>query len=177
MKSGVAAVHRDSKLSVYIRIRLLTFSLLPHFRYLPTMNGAAAYSNGSSLGSSSSNGSASGSEQVVFVTGSSSGNGRGIALAFAAQGATVICADLGPSHPVRTCRTGRRRLLTDNSRATEWRDAYRSAHQEFGRSHYVCQARCDFRRAVASSSTRDYGSLRSYRYVRSVPSLQGFKQC
>lgn len=37
---------------------------------------------------------------IVLVTGSSSGNGRSIALAFAATGASVICADLKAEHPV-----------------------------------------------------------------------------
>jgi hypothetical protein len=32
--------------------------------------------------------------QIGIVTGSSSGNGRAIALAFSSAGATVICADL-----------------------------------------------------------------------------------
>ncbi|UUX94046.1 SDR family NAD(P)-dependent oxidoreductase [Aquabacterium sp. J223] len=37
--------------------------------------------------------------RVAIVTGSSSGNGRGIALRLAQDGATVVCADLQP-HPV-----------------------------------------------------------------------------
>lgn len=37
---------------------------------------------------------------VVFVTGASSGNGRAIAMAFAAGGAQVVCADLTPQNPV-----------------------------------------------------------------------------
>jgi NAD(P)-dependent dehydrogenase (short-subunit alcohol dehydrogenase family) len=32
--------------------------------------------------------------QIAIVTGSSSGNGRAIALAFSACGATIVCADL-----------------------------------------------------------------------------------
>lgn len=40
---------------------------------------------------------------IALITGSSSGNGRSIALAFAATGAKVICADLKPDHPVRNC--------------------------------------------------------------------------
>ena len=38
---------------------------------------------------------------VVLVTGASSGNGRGIALAVAQTGAFVVCADLSDGHPVR----------------------------------------------------------------------------
>jgi NAD(P)-dependent dehydrogenase (short-subunit alcohol dehydrogenase family) len=34
-------------------------------------------------------------DQIAIVTGSSSGNGRAIALALSAAGATVVCADLG----------------------------------------------------------------------------------
>lgn len=37
---------------------------------------------------------------IALITGSSSGNGRSIALAFAATGAKVACADLKPDHPV-----------------------------------------------------------------------------
>jgi len=36
-------------------------------------------------------------DQVAIVTGASSGNGRGIALAFAQHGARVVCADIQPS--------------------------------------------------------------------------------
>lgn len=35
--------------------------------------------------------------QVAIVTGSSSGNGRAIAIAFAKEGATILCSDLRPS--------------------------------------------------------------------------------
>ena len=36
-------------------------------------------------------------DQVAIVTGASSGNGRGIALAFAQHGARIVCADIRPS--------------------------------------------------------------------------------
>lgn len=35
--------------------------------------------------------------RVAIVTGSSSGNGRAIALALAAEGASVVCSDLDPT--------------------------------------------------------------------------------
>jgi len=39
-------------------------------------------------------------DRVAIVTGSSSGNGRAIAIALAAEGASVVCSDLhGPGGP------------------------------------------------------------------------------
>jgi NAD(P)-dependent dehydrogenase (short-subunit alcohol dehydrogenase family) len=60
--------------------------------------------------------------QIAIVTGSSSGNGRAIALALSSSGATVICADLNKQrqmkrNQVEPCRFSDELIILCPSRA------------------------------------------------------------
>lgn len=50
---------------------------------------------------------------VAIVTGSSSGIGRAIALAYGKQGAKVVCADLAPSPSAATTGKATHELIED----------------------------------------------------------------
>jgi len=86
--------------------------------------------------------------KVAIVTGASSGIGRAIALAYAKEGASVICADIVPS-------TGK------DSRDTNTLDTHERIIQEGGRAVFVLT---DVRQAsdveaVVATAVETFGRL------------------
>ncbi|KAI0812119.1 NAD(P)-binding protein [Xylaria sp. FL0064] len=87
------------------------------------------------------------SQKVAIITGSSSGLGRAIALAYAREGATVVCADLNREaraeilEEAQLCtddaitQEGGRAIFvkTDVSKAADFEDLVKKTVQEFGR--------------------------------------------
>lgn len=86
-------------------------------------------------------------DKVAIITGSSSGLGRAIALAYAREGANIVCADLRPSartevptevavHTDEAIRKDGGRaifLKTDVSKANEMESLVLKTVEEFGR--------------------------------------------
>ena len=87
-------------------------------------------------------------DKVAIVTGSSSGVGRAIAFAYAAEGAKVVCADLDPFATVQ--------LKEADAKAT-----HEVIHERDGQSIFV---RCDVAdsesvQALVEKAVQEYGRL------------------
>jgi NAD(P)-dependent dehydrogenase (short-subunit alcohol dehydrogenase family) len=80
--------------------------------------------------------------KVSIITGTSSGLGRAIALAFSEHGATVICADRHalskmsdqPTHEIIHGRGGKSRFVpTDVTKASSVKELVKTTTEKFGR--------------------------------------------